>query len=341
MKSTNSATLPMILVPLDGSPVAEHAITVAAALARRTGARLHLVTAVEHLSVLASGEEPMTARELDQELREFTLGYLKSQAEALGITHGLEVGYSVLDGPPAGVLATFAATHHARVIVMTTHGHSGFNRLWLGSVADRLLRRVTVPVLLLRAKDAHLTTEFRHILIALDGQPEGEGVLEPAIELGSLFPDARFTLMQVVEPPIPLITRMAMQPAKLRSHWHEIQENSARSHLERLANGMRARGLQVETQVISARGVGEQILDLAAAIGADLIVVGTHGARGMERLLLGSVADKVIRGATHQVLVIPTRKDAERSEPHPGAAESSAEPAHLGDRALHPGAVVG
>jgi hypothetical protein len=54
-------------------------------------------------------------------------------------------------------------------VVMTTHGHSGINRLWLGSVADRLVRRVKVPVLLLRPKVGALQTEFRHTVVALDG----------------------------------------------------------------------------------------------------------------------------------------------------------------------------
>jgi nucleotide-binding universal stress UspA family protein len=124
-----------------------------------------------------------------------------------------------------------------------------------------------------------------------------------------LGPDARFTLVQVVEPPVALITRMAMQPAKMRPHWRELQENCARSYLERVGKTMRARGLNVSTQMISAGGIGEQILGLAHAIGADLIVVGTHGARGVERMLLGSVADKVIRGATQAVLVVPTQKE--------------------------------
>jgi nucleotide-binding universal stress UspA family protein len=64
----------------------------------------------------------------------------------------------------------------------------------------------------------------------------------------------------------------------------------------------------VHTEVISARGPGEQILGCGQSIGADLIVVGTHGARGVERMLVGSVADKVIRGATQPVLVVPTAR---------------------------------
>ena len=300
----------LILVPLDGSSVAEQVLPVAGVIAHRSGTRLHLATVLQQVpAFLATGEEPMVDPGLEQDLREQSTEYLESIAEALGTTHGVEVSFAVLHGSPAQVLADHARAKRVGLIVMTTHGHSGINRLWLGSVADRLVRRVKAPVLLLRPKDAPLQTEFRHIVVALDGLNEGERVLEPAIELGSLCPDARFTLVQVVEPPVALITRMAMHPAKMRPHWRELQENCARSYLERVATRMRARGLHVTTQMISAHGPGEQILGLAQAIGADLLVVGTHGARGVERMLLGSVADKVIRGASQAVLVVPTRKE--------------------------------
>ena len=303
----------LLMVPLDGSSVAEQALPVAAAIAHRSGTRLHLATVVQQVPVFpASSEEPVPDPGLEQELRDQFTEYLKSTAEALGTTHGVEVTYALLDGSTAQALADHARrAKRVGLIVMTTHGHSGINRFWMGSVADRLLRRVKVPVLLLRPTDGALQTEFGHTLVALDGLGEGEGVLEPAIELGSLCHDSQFTLVQVVEPPVALITRMAMYPAKMRPHWRELQENCARSYLERVATRIRARGLRVATQMISARGAGEQILGVAHAIGADLIVVGTHGARGVERMLLGSVADKVIRGASQPVLVVPTRREEE------------------------------
>jgi nucleotide-binding universal stress UspA family protein len=100
-----------------------------------------------------------------------------------------------------------------------------------------------------------------------------------------------------------------MSPGRLRPHWREQQENCARSYLERIATRLRSRGVSVATEIITARGVGEQVLGLANRLSADLIVVGTHAARGMERLLLGSVADKVIRGSTQPVLVVPTLQE--------------------------------
>jgi nucleotide-binding universal stress UspA family protein len=302
----------LLLVPLDGSSMAEQALPVAGTIAHRRGIKLHLATVFQPVPGFpANGEELVADPGLEQELRDQLAEYLKATAEALGTTHGVEVSYALLDGSPAQALADHARAKRVGLIVMTTHGHSGINRFWLGSVADRLLRWVKVPILLLRPKDGSLQAEFRHTVVALDGLSEGERVLDPAIELGSLCPDSHFTLVQVVEPPVPLITRLAMHPAKMRPHWRELQENCARSYLERVATRMRTRGLGVTSQMIPARGVGEQILGLAHAIGADLVAVGTHGARGVERMLLGSVTDKVIRGAAQAVLVVPTRREEE------------------------------
>ncbi len=301
-----------ILVPLDGSSIAEQALPVAEAVAHRSGARLHLATVIQQVPAFsATGEEPLIDPELEQQFRAQSAECLEGTAEALGTTQGLEVSCALLDGSPAQALADHVRAKRIGLIVMTTHGRSGINRFWLGSVADQLLRRVKVPILLLRPRQGPPPTEFRHIVVALDGLSEAERVLDPVIELGSLSPNPEFTLVQVVEPPVAPITQMAMHPAKLRPHWRELQENSARSYLERVAARMRSRGLRVATQMISARGVGEEILRFAEASGADLLAVGTHGARGAERMLLGSVADKVIRGASCPVLVVPTRREEE------------------------------
>jgi nucleotide-binding universal stress UspA family protein len=304
----STPAFPIVLVPLDGSGFAEQALPVAAAIARRTDATLHLASVQMPMPVLAPGAEDFAVDvNVHRELREQLQAYLASTAQTVSTPHGLEVTSALLDGLPADALAQYARAKHVALIVMTTHGHGGLSRLWLGSVADRLLRRVTVPVLLLRPREEPPQTEFRRILVALDGSSESEAVVEPAVALGAPARDAHYTLIQVVEPPVALITRMAMHPAHLRPHWREHQENRARSFLERVANRLRARGLAVTTQVLSARGAGEQIVKCADAAGADLIAVGTHGSRGWERMLLGSVADKVVRGATQPVLVVPVR----------------------------------
>jgi nucleotide-binding universal stress UspA family protein len=302
----------LLLVPLDGSSLAEQALPVAATIAYRGALRLHLVTVFQKipafLAALAGSESLPVDAELEQERRDRFTAYLNSTAEALGTTHGVKATWALLEGDPPATLADHARGKQASLIVMTTHGHGGLRRFWLGSMADRMLRRASVPVLLLRPGKEPPPTEFRHVLVAVDGSIEGEGVLEPAVQLGSLCQSCQFSLVQVVEPPIPLITRMALSPARMRSHWRDLQEKAARSYLERLAAALRGRGLQVSTHMVSARGVGEQIASCARQLHADLVAVGTHGASGVERMLLGSVADKVIRGASRTVLVVPTRK---------------------------------
>jgi nucleotide-binding universal stress UspA family protein len=307
-----TSTFGTILVPLDGSPNAEHGLPFAARLAHRTGSALHLVTVhVPVASLLVSPEEPVVNGELEQELRQDQETYLASTATAVATPHGVRVTHAVVDlhGTVAKTLADHAQAKRVGLVVMTTHGHGGVNRLWLGSVADRILRRVHVPVLLLRPTEDTLHTAFRRIVVALDGSPEGERPLEPALALGSLTRDVHHTLVQVVEPPAPLITRVAMSSARMRPHWREQQENCVRSYLERVATRLRSRGFSVATEMIAAPGIGEQVLGLARRVSADLIVVGTHAARGVEHLLLGSVADKVIRGSTQPVLVVPTLQE--------------------------------
>jgi nucleotide-binding universal stress UspA family protein len=320
MDRTNSGML--LLVPLDGSSTAEEALPMAAAIAHRNGFRLHLAAVHEPLPLLRSlGEE------LDLELEEQRATqleeYLRWAVNAVATTHGIEASWSLLKGSPARVLAEHARAKHANLIIMTTHGHSGVSRLWLGSVADQLLRRVSIPVLLLHPK-REARSEFRHILVALDGSRDAELVLETALGLGSLMPEVRYALIRVVEPPIPVITRLAVYPAPHPASVAE-EESRAAAYLKSLAEPLLARGLQVSTEVLSGRNVADKIQEAAHARGADLIVLGTHGASGLERMMLGSVADKVIRGTSAPVLVVPTR----------GERQGSFEPDRLGgDQAL-------
>jgi nucleotide-binding universal stress UspA family protein len=302
-----------VLVPLDGSASAEEALPVAAALARRTGRRLHLAAVYEPLPFLRSMGEELDL-ELEQQRRAQLPEYLEWIADAVSTTHGLEPTWTLLEGSPAKALAEHARSKSVDLIVMTTHGYSGVSRAWLGSVADQLIRRASVPVLLLHPGH-DVQAEFRHILVALDGTPAGERVLEQAVTLGAAAPDVHYSLVSVVEPPLPVITRLAMRPARMPKHWQEQAKMRARLYLDRLAEPLRTQGLTVSTQVLSDRGIGEQVHQEARTRTADLIVVGTHGARGVERMLLGSVADKIIRGATQAVLVVPTVSARAGTEP--------------------------
>jgi nucleotide-binding universal stress UspA family protein len=315
-----------ILVPLDGSELAEQALSVAAARARKTGATLHLVSVHEPLPPLAMPPDvPLPTSELEQDARAERQQYLESLAGKVRELLPTPITATVLAGDAAAVLAEYVASHEVDLVVMTTHGRTGLSRLWLGSVADRMLRRVAIPVLLLHPSEAPQPTEFGHLVVALDGDIE-QPVLDAMMILGARAGVTRCILTRVVEPTIPVLSGLALRPGHLSPDWTAKQVEDARRYLEGLGEPMAREGWDVDWEVVVGRGIAAQVLALAEAGAADCIVVGTHGARGVERLLLGSVADKIVRGAKVPVLVAPV-------------GHIAGEPAHAGSEARAPRAL--
>jgi nucleotide-binding universal stress UspA family protein len=297
-----------ILVPLDGSELAEQALAVGASRARKSGATLHLVSVHEPMPLGGMPPDyPIVMFDLEEETRANLAEYLESVAAVARTTLQTPVITSIVTGAAAAALCEYVDLHSVGLVVMTTHGRGGLSRFWLGSVADRMLRRLDVPVLLLHPRDVPQATEFHRILVALDGQIEAP-VVDAARALGEPAAAARYVLTRVVEPTIPVLSGLAARPGHLPPDWNEAREIEARNYLARLTDELRATGLDATSQVLVGRGVAAQVLELAEAIGADCIVAGTHGARGMERLVLGSVADKIVRGAHVPVLVAPVRQ---------------------------------
>jgi nucleotide-binding universal stress UspA family protein len=180
---------------------------------------------------------------------------------------------------------------------MATHGRGPLSRFWLGSVADELIRRTPVLVLLVRPgeKVPGMIPEvvLGNILIPLDGSALAEQVLEPALELARLM-EARCTLLRVVE--------SCSSPAD-RGSDGPPERAPAETYLNRVAGRLREKGLRIRTRVVVARHAAEAILEEAEAQASNLIALATHGRGGFKRMLLGSVADKVLRGASTLVLV--------------------------------------
>jgi nucleotide-binding universal stress UspA family protein len=174
-----------VLVPLDGSEVAEQALSVGASLARRAGVALHLVSVHEPIPAAVLAEVGEYRGELGEEARAELTGYLTNVADVVRETQGMNVEGVVIEGPAAPALADYVASHDIGLVVMTTHARCGVTRWWLGSVADGLLRRLAVPVLLLHPSETPQPTRFRRFLTTLYGTIE-EPVLEPGLERGSL-----------------------------------------------------------------------------------------------------------------------------------------------------------
>jgi len=157
--------LDTILVPLDGSALAEAALSRAVELAQDSGARLLLLRAAQAHTV--PGTDPTEAQVKVVDEAEAYLARVKERLAAEGVK---EVETSVWYGPAATAVVEAASLYHADLIVMTTHGRSGFGRLILGSVAESVLRGTTTPILLLRAAEAPVERPGGQ---ALTSQPAG------------------------------------------------------------------------------------------------------------------------------------------------------------------------
>jgi nucleotide-binding universal stress UspA family protein len=305
-----------VMVPLDGSPFGEHALPLAQAIARRAGARLDLVNVVPPLApVYAEGVYFGPVGDLEGQLESQQRDYLARVGGRLTGVDAGSVRIDVLRGEVTTALLAHAEKVKPDLVVMATHARGPMGRFWLGSVADEMVRQLAPPVLLVRpreeAVDLAREPELGRVLLPLDGTGLAEQMIEPAVALGGLMAGSEFILMRVIEPVVP-VSRMPDTAAvdhEARTMLREIRAIQDRLHaeaeayLEKIGASLRGRGLKVQTRV----GVEEQpavaILHETEARGVGLIALATHGRRGLARLLMGSVADKVIRAAHVPVLV--------------------------------------
>ncbi|HEU5098409.1 MAG TPA: universal stress protein [Roseiflexaceae bacterium] len=288
-----------ILVPLDGSPFAEHALPLAASIARHSSAMLHLV----HVHVATGSVDIDLMPHPDEaEQRVSVLAYLDDVAARISADGVIPITTALLDAPVSHALHSYAATHGVDLTVMTTHGRGALSRLWVGSVADRLMRQSTGPVLLVHphdgAAEADSAPTFKHMLIPLDGSALAEQILPHALALGSLM-QADYTLLQVTEL---ALASTELYGSEFDSAVQERVRGRAQRYLDHLAAPLRAEGMNVRAE-IAIGWPAQQILQYAHDHNIDAIALATHGHGGLARLLMGSVSDKVVRGATGPVLL--------------------------------------
>lgn len=307
----------LIQVPLDGSSFAEHALPLAVGLAQRDGVDLQVVRVhVSIADIYLYRHGPLFAN-LDRELMDNAREYLDAIVTSLTKNTGIRACPVLLKGSVPEMIARHASASEADLLIMTTQGRGPLVRFWFGGVANSLVRQSPIPILFVRpqekAPDFAQPPTVRHVLIPLDGSKLAEQALEPALSLANAE-QGEITLLRVVPAVIPI----ADDPVRggvivgLRTSWdqqlHDLRrqlEAEAQDYLERLAERWRASSLNVHTQVIAHEQPATAILDTASSLGADAIVLTTRGQSGLKRLLLGSVADKVIRGATTPVLICP------------------------------------
>jgi nucleotide-binding universal stress UspA family protein len=303
-----------ILVPLDGSMFGEHALPLAASIVRRAGARLTLAYVHEPAATFYGEGAVILSDEVDAHDRRQKQAYLERVVTRFGDAGPKQVAPLLLEGDVVEAIRNQIAKDKTDLVVMTTHGRGPLGRFWLGSVADKLLRQLSIPLLLVHpgqtASDLKSDPVFKHILIPLDGSDLAERMLTPATSLGELMA-SQYTLLRVVKPVHPALPyteglSIAQMAGEILDRIEKLQSElrmEAQRYLAGLAEKMRARSLRVQTRITFEEHAAAAILHEATSCGADLIAMETHGRGGLSRMFLGSVADKVLRGSTLPVLL--------------------------------------
>jgi nucleotide-binding universal stress UspA family protein len=316
-----------IMVALDGSSFAHASIPVALGLARQLGAPLDLVTVHEpppgvHSLSGSSAQEHVLERELMAHQREVARRALHDLREQLTqLRDAPVVTTTELTGAPAEQLRTHARDSSARLLVVTTHGHGGLSRQWMGSVTDALVRDSTIPIVTVRPDTtqhnvvADLETDWslKRLLITLDGSANAERILEPLRELIPV--NVAFHLLRVVVPPSPVLR--ALMPADEDERERAEQRLSATIYLDHVATRLQAQGIHTTHRVMTDRVPAHAIADGAHEPDIDMVAIATHGRSGIGRALLGSVADKVLRTVNKPVLLYRISEYHETTIPAP------------------------
>jgi nucleotide-binding universal stress UspA family protein len=317
----------LILVPLDGSPMSEQALAPALALARRQHAAVRLVRVyVPVLGIFGERNIPFDPA-LDKALQQNAETTLQQLAQRLAPSAGVPLDAQLLEGPIAETLDQYAVSVGADLLVMTTHARGTLARFWLGSVADRLVRHSAMPILFIRPQEAasdqpppSADGTYRHVLIPLDGSQLAEQVLDDALALGATA-QTHYTLLRVMPTLLPVTTMAAISGMgvvpdsvfqALRDEHHR-SEIEAQAYLEQLADTLRRRTPHIQVRLLPGDRPADTILQEAATHHTDLIALTTRGQGGLKRLLLGSVADKVLRASPVPVLIRPPAERAAAS----------------------------
>jgi len=312
-----------ILVPLDGSVLAEQVLPSVRSFASLMPSRIHLLHIVSeadryHLlfdDPYGIGEPTATTMEPTAQpaagatswdvLRENARVYLSQQAERLNAA-GFQADFEIRLGDAPAVINDTAERIGANLIAMATHGYSGLRRWALGSVTDRVLHITNTPMLIVRGTEKKASEpRFKRIMLTLDGSPLARQATPLATEIATLA-QAELVVLTAVAPPY-------LEAPELTSAYTSFDEAVAAVR-DRLPNelGLYADVLKqhnVPVTPVAVSGLpAEAIVDEAEARKVDLIVMATHGAGGLRRWALGSVADKIIHASTTPLLVVRARE---------------------------------
>jgi nucleotide-binding universal stress UspA family protein len=300
-----------ILLPHDGSELADSTLPYAVALQRATGAPVELLRVLEELKpIYDSGSRRLIWIDPDQPRTEMAHSELLDPIATRLAEQGQRPKQVIRVGDPRREILLEAESLDRPLIVLASHGRGGLSRLVFGSVASGVLRASRGPILIVRAR--HLADQvrqvtFKKLLVPLDGSALSEAALPFAVKLAH-DAGAQLVLVRVAETfrdELPKnTTNLFMEPSyKAMLARFETLEQETSTYLAAVAERLRGESIDVSTEALS----GDPYREITAAVERvtpDLIVMATHGRGGITRWFYGSVADRLLTTTTLPILLV-------------------------------------
>jgi nucleotide-binding universal stress UspA family protein len=292
-----------VMLPLDGSKLAEEALPYGEDLAKRFGSELVLyhVCSVEHEKF-----QNMHKIYLENLAKSIETDIRKEQPDTQA-----SVRTEVEMGEPSEDICNLVEKDKISLLVMSAVSVSGLKiGKMLGSVTDHTCRTVPIPVLLIRPKkegfEAKKAKRINHILLTLDGSEPSKLAVPVAEEMAARL-KVPMTLYQMARIVVPYADDMGNTAFVSYSELSDYEEKRVRDEIVTLETKMKGKGLDVTHRVTLGMDAAEEIIEAGKQAGADLIIMATHGRSGLRRWALGSVAERVLRHAEVPILLVNAR----------------------------------
>jgi len=294
-----------ILVPLDGSPVAQAILPYVMLVAKGFHSRVILFHVAESALDQEDPEQKTYADETMERIRPLAENYLAGVADEFR-KQGIDVETRVVGGRATAKILEHAEQENVGLIALSTHGRSGLARWVMGSGVDRILRACEQPVLLVRPRDeggGETAARLSKIIVPLDGSNTAEAALPFAEELARAL-GLELILIQVIGVETTVrFGSMAPDSWSVPSDVLQQLDVVASGYLTGLAKQLKNKGLTVQWEVFRG-AAGSRIVEFAKETSDSLVAMTTHGRSGFRRWVMGSVADEVVRHTGEPVLVI-------------------------------------
>ncbi|AEH39139.1 universal stress protein [Halopiger xanaduensis] len=286
-----------VLVPVDGSDPATVALDYALEIAATHGATLQLLYVADTNKPSLTQQGGSVVDVLEQEGED-----VLSDARERAARRDVPVTDDIVQGDPREAIVDAAAPEFVDLVVMGTHGRDSLESYVLGSVTEHVVNACETPVLAVRPdEDARQPYPYDDLLVPTDGSDNARKAMEFAATLATQY-DARLHLLSVVDEP-------ALGAAVGSSPVLDRLEDTAQEIVAEGAETVREAGADDVKTAVETGSVPETVREFATDVGAELIVMGTHGRRGLDERLLGSTTERVLRTAPVPVLTIGVAAD--------------------------------